>query len=78
MTGGGRGFCAVPAWRRNAGLGRGAGFYRAGYGGAPYWTSTPTEATPEEELSILRSEADALQKELKSIESRIQELQQKE
>ena len=34
--------------------------------------------TPEEELAMLRSEADALKKELESIESRIQGLEKKE
>ena len=77
MTGGGRGFCVVPAWRRNAGLGGGTGFYRAGYG-APYWTSTPTEVTPDQELTTLRNEADILRRELESIEPQIQELEQKE
>ena len=78
MTGGGRGFCAVPAGGRAIGRGRRGAFY--GYGmayGAPYWAPPATEVTPEEELSILRSEAAALKRELQSIESRIQELEPK-
>jgi ubiquinone biosynthesis protein UbiJ len=46
--------------------------------GAPYWAPPSTEITPEEELAMLRSEADALKKELESIESRIQGLEKKE
>ena len=79
MTGGGRGFCAVPAGGRAISRGRRGAFY--GYGmayGAPYWAPPSTEMTPEGELAMLRSEADALKKELESIESRIQGLEKKE
>ena len=45
--------------------------------GAPYWAAPPAVVTPEDELSMLRSEAAALKRELESVESRIQGLEQK-
>jgi hypothetical protein len=67
MTGGGRGFCAVPRSRLNA-INRGRrvlGRYGPGY---PYLSA-------DEELELLKGDLDLLQKELESIESRIKNIE---
>lgn len=67
MTGGGRGFCAVP----RSGLGasyrgrRIAGRYGPGY----------YNLSADEELELLKGDLDLLQKELESIENRIKNIE---
>ena len=84
MTGGGRGFCAIPlsgSWPTY--LGRGA---YPPYGvprGMPYygaWSTTPSAVPPapqmtrEEELDFLKNQAQAMRGQLEQMEARIQQL----
>jgi len=84
MTGGGRGFCAIPlpgSWPAYAG--------RAAYPpygvpwGMPYYGAGPAtpgampfapQMTREEELGSLKTQAQAMREQLEQIESRIQQL----
>jgi len=91
MTGGGRGYCAVPMrdWRGpygGRGFGRGRGWRRGwfGYGparGYPYGATSyygdpnAPEFTPQQEAEMLRKEAKAMQGEIDSINQRISELE---
>jgi len=87
MTGGGRGFCAVPLpAARSAYMGRGA---YPSYGvprGTPYYGAGP--ATPgtvpftpqmirEQELDFLKNQAQAMRGQLEQIEARVNELEAK-
>ena len=83
MTGGGRGYCAVPGDRRGIGFGRGfwghpiGGAFgarrglgrRAVYGGAPM-----PAMTPQDEFSSLREAAQALEEQIRDLRSRMDEL----
>lgn len=88
MTGGGRGFCAIPlpgSWPTY--LGRGA---YTPYGvpwGMPYYGAGPAtpgavpfapQMTREQELDFLKNQAQAMREQLEQIESRIQQLGSKE
>ena len=67
MTGGGRGFCAIPlaaSQPRYTGMG-----YYSPYG-APFFP----QMTREQELDSLRSQAQAMREQLKEMEARIQQL----
>ena len=91
MTGGGRGYCnpsqaaygPAPAWGRRLGRGRGfGGGYGRGFGGwygpaynAPY--GSPYNMNPEDEVNMLKGEADAVKSELDAIQKRIEELESK-
>ena len=75
LTGGGRGFCGV---RRGAvvphtayGFRYGSPYaYPAGYNYAPY----SPQMSKDQELGLLKSEADLLKRELEAIEGRITQL----
>ena len=84
MTGGGRGFCAIPlSGNWPAYLGRGA---YPSYGvprGMPYYGAGPTapgampfapQMTREQELDFLKNQAEAMRGQLEQIEARIQQL----
>jgi len=61
MTGGGRGFCAVPLSASQPGY----------MGRALPWTP---QMTREQELDFLKNEAQAMREQLEQIESRVQQL----
>ena len=80
MTGGGRGFCAVPlpaAWPTYSGRGAyppyGAPYYGAGpaaLGAVPF----APQMTREQELGFLKNQAQAMRGQLEQIDARIQKL----
>ena len=86
MTGGGRGYCAVPVkdWKgpyggrgfgrgrgRGRGWGRGYGRRRDWFGFQPY----ASEITSQQETDMLKEEARFMQDEINSINQRISELE---
>ena len=71
MTGGGRGFCAVPLPEALPTY-MGTGAYRS-YG-APGVTPFATPITREQELDFLKNQAQAMRGQLERIEARIQQL----
>ena len=93
MTGRGAGYCAgydVPGYANPGGFGfgrgrgRGRGFSRMHYGRAlaPRWgwnaaPYAPAAPSKEEELDMLKGQADALKRSLEDIERRMQELETK-
>lgn len=86
MTGGGRGLCSP--WGRGAGFRRGiAPLYPEvpyapyrGFGAMPYGATAPWEApfapqmTREQELGLLKQDAQATREQLEQIEARINDL----
>ncbi len=84
MTGGGRGFCAVPlsaAWPTYMGRGAyppyGVPWARPYYGAgstAPVAVPFAPQMTREQELDFLKNQAQAMRGQLEQIEARIQEL----
>ena len=80
MTGGGRGFCAVPlrpAWPAYAGMGLSMPYdapWRITYGGV---TSFAPEVAREEELEYLRRLAQSMRVHLQETETRIQQIESK-
>ena len=81
MTGGGRGFCAVPGMARRPGYGRLGGWGRQvgfgwGWGGPFYWGQPAVyPAMGAEELDFLKDQAEAMRAELRQIETRIEDLE---
>jgi hypothetical protein len=74
MTGGGRGFCAVPlpaAWSTYMGTGA----YRS-YG-VPWAVPFAPQMTREQELETLRAQSQALGQQLSEIQRRIEELEKR-
>ena len=87
MTGGGRGFCAIPlsgSWPTY--LGRGAYPPYGAPRGMPYYGVGPIapgavpfapQMTREQELGFLKDQADEVKRQLEDIGRRIQELEKK-
>ena len=80
MTGGGRGFCAIPlrsAWPTYAG--RGFAMPYAAPSGIPTYGAPPSalEIAREEELNYLKGLAQSMRDDLKEIEARIQKIENK-
>jgi hypothetical protein len=80
MTGGGRGFCAVPirrTWPMSAGRGL-ASPYNTPYT-TPYYRPIPfsPETARGEELEYLKGMAQSIREDLKEIETRIGEIENK-
>ena len=80
MTGGGRGFCAVPlhpAWPAYAGMG--SRIHYAAPRGIPYYGAPPPspQITREEELDYLKTLAQSMRDDLKEIEARLQQIESK-
>jgi hypothetical protein len=76
MTGGGRGFCAVPlprAWPAHVGRTYGPPYYRA-RPAMPVPVPFVPSMTREQELDYLKDQAQAMKDQLEQIESRIQQL----
>ncbi len=85
MTGWGRGYCASPGWGSRPRYGWGSGFGRGwrhrfwatgmpgrGWWGPPDWYGPGLSR--EEEMAMLQEEAEYLEKELKDIRKKIDEL----
>ncbi len=69
MTGGGRGFCAIPGY----GVPWGMPYYGAGAptpGGMPL----APQMTRDQELDFLKAQAQAMRQQLEQIEARVQQL----
>jgi len=83
MTGGGKGFCAVPlrpAWPAYAGMGFHMPYTYAAPWGMPYRGALPSspEIAREEEIDYLKGLALSMRDDLWEIEARIQEIESKE
>ena len=73
MTGGGRGFCAIPRY----GVPWGMPYYGAGPltpGGMPGAMPLAPQMTREQELDFLKAQAQAMRQQLEQIEARVQQL----
>ena len=81
MTGGGRGFCAIPirpAWPEYAGMGLSMPYaapWRMPYGGVP---SFAPKIAREEEFEYLKGLAQSMRVDLQEMETRIQQIESKE
>lgn len=82
MTGGGRGFCAIPGYGMPWGVPRygvpsGMPYYGAGPptpGGMPGAMPFAPQMTREQELDFLKAQAQAMRQQLEQIEARVQQL----
>ena len=80
MTGGGRGFCnswGIGTAYRPYGRFRGVGYGYPYYGVAPTIPGSvpfPPQMTREQEIELLKNQAQAMKDQLEQIESRIQQL----
>ena len=83
MTGGGRGFCSpwgIGAALRTYGFPRWTGYAYPYYGLGQFFRGAmpfAPQMTREQELDLLKTEAQALKGQLKEIEARVQELSAK-
>jgi len=80
MTGGGRGYCALPVGGVGAQFGRGNVGPRGGGRGRRncfYATGLPGWLRAQDEVSTLKNQADYLKSELEAIQARIQDLESK-
>ena len=82
MTGGGRGFCAIPlrpAWPAYAGMGLHIPYPYAAPWGTPYYGTPPfaPQITREGELCYLKSLTQSMRDDIKEIETRIREIESK-
>ena len=75
VFGRGRGFGYGRGWGRSRGWGRWAYPYAAGYYGVPYEDPYNPQMTPQQEADVLKSQAKAMQEEIKAINQRISELE---
>ena len=74
MTGGGRGFCAVPRY--------GMPWYGVPWGTPYYGARTPVSGAmpfvpqmpPDQEFALLKTQAQAMREQLEQIEARVQQL----
>jgi len=79
MTGGGRGFCAIPlssGWPAYAGM-RFSRPYAPSYHGAYGFRPSAPRITREQELEVLKAQSQALAQQLTDIQRRIDELEKK-
>ena len=76
-TGGGRGMGRGGGRGKGGGMGQGGGMGFGGRGGAGGQTAPPTDVGSDDELGILKQQAQAMASQMQQIQQRIQELEQK-
>ena len=77
MTGGGRGFCSpwgAGGGMRTYGIPRWGGYGYPYYGGRPFSMPYPYSFSQEQEMDLLKRQAETMRAELNQIDARIQEL----
>jgi len=73
MTGGARGYCAMPVGNTGAGYRRGYTYPPRGIASDPYYQA-PVD---QQDIELLKNEFDRLLKELEDMEARIRRLEKK-